>query len=81
MNQLMKEGIRIPEDFGVIGCDNLPVGECFPVKLTTLHYDRKKIARAAMEIMLSRIAGDTKTNRKEFPLQLIVRESTARNKV
>ncbi|MBO5723452.1 MAG: LacI family DNA-binding transcriptional regulator [Lentisphaeria bacterium] len=81
MNQLMKEGIRIPEDFGVIGCDNLPVGECFPVKLTTLHYDRKKIARAAMEIMLSRIAGDTKPNRKEFPLQLIVRESTARNKV
>ena len=80
MNQLMKEGIRVPEDFGVVGCDNLPVGECHIVKLTTLCYDRKEIARAALESLLERIGGNTVPCRKEFPVQLQIRESTVRKK-
>ncbi len=79
MNVLAAGGIRIPQDFGVVGCDNLPIGMCYPVKLTTLHYDRKKIARSAMDILIRKTAGNTDPVRMDFPMELIVRESTNKN--
>ena len=76
MNQLFHEGIRIPQDFGVVGCDNLPIGACYPVKLTTLHYDRMMIARSVLQSLLNKIAGNTDPVRMIFPMELIVHEST-----
>jgi len=78
MNQLLSEGIRIPQDFGVVGCDDLPIGAYYPVKLTTLGYDREKLARSAMDILIRKIAGNTGPVRMNFPMELIVRESTNR---
>ena len=78
MNQLLAAGIRIPQDFGVIGCDNLPIGAYYPVKLTTLGYDRKKASRSVLQIMMDKIAGNTRPARVTFPMELIVRESTNR---
>ena len=78
MNQLLSEGIRIPQDFGVVGCDDLPIGAYYPVKLTTLGYDREKMARSAMDILIRKIAGNTGPVRMNFPMELIVRESTNR---
>lgn len=79
MNQLSHEGIRIPQDFGVVGCDNLPIGMFYPVKLTTLHYDRKDIARNVLAILQDKISGKTSPVRMNLPLELIVRESTNKN--
>jgi LacI family transcriptional regulator len=79
MNQLIHEGVRIPQDFGVVGCDNLPIGACYPVKLTTLYYDRKDIARNVLAILQDKIAGNTAPVRVDLPVELIVRESTDKN--
>ena len=76
MNQLMAKKVRIPQDFGVIGSDDRPVGMCFPVKLTTLHFDRGKLASAALKLLLDKIAGKTEPVRITLPMKLIVREST-----
>lgn len=79
MNQLSLAGVRIPQDFGVVGCDNLPIGACYPVKLTTLHYDRKDIARNVWAILQDKISGKSSPVRMNIPVQLIVRESTDKN--
>lgn len=79
MNQLFHEGIRIPQDFGVVGCDNLPIGMFYPVKLTTLHYDRKDIARNVLAILQDKISGKSSPVRMNIPVKLIVRESTDKN--
>ena len=76
MNQLLAAGIRIPQDFGVVGCDNLPIGAYYPVKLTTLGYDRKKASRSVLQVMMDKIAGNAQPGRLTFPMELIVREST-----
>ncbi|MBR4665376.1 MAG: LacI family DNA-binding transcriptional regulator [Lentisphaeria bacterium] len=79
MNQLSLAGIRIPQDFGVVGCDNLPIGACYPVKLTTLHYDRKDIARNVLTILQDKISGKSSPVRINIPVELIVRASTDKN--
>ena len=76
MDALMEAGLNIPADFGVVGCDNHPIGACYPVKLTTLNYDREKIARSALQILLEKIAGNSDPVRMIFPMELVIREST-----
>ena len=79
MKQLLSEGIRIPEDFGLIGCDNLMICECLPVKLTSLYYDRTEIGCSVLKNLLDKIAGKTDPVKIKFPLTLIVRDSTKKN--
>ena len=76
MDALMEAGLNIPADFGVVGCDNHPIGACYPVKLTTLNYDREKIARSALQVLLEKIAGNSDPVRMIFPMELVIREST-----
>ena len=76
MDALTEAGLDIPADFGVVGCDNHPIGACYPVKLTTLNYDRIKIARSALQVLLEKIAGNSDPVRMIFPMELVVREST-----
>ena len=51
--KLLSAGIRIPEDLGLIGWDNLLIGECLPVTLTTLYYDQTEIAQAVLQMILA----------------------------
>lgn len=80
MKQLLAAGIRIPEDFGLIGWDNLLIGECLPVSLTTLYYDQSEIAAAALQMILNRIQGRTADSHVKFKCKMIVRESSNKTK-
>ena len=79
MKELLAAGIRIPQDIGLIGWDNLLIGQCLPVTLTTLYFDKKKLAESTLQILLDKIDGKTDPVRIIYPLNLIVRESTRRN--
>ncbi|MBQ7207934.1 MAG: LacI family DNA-binding transcriptional regulator [Lentisphaeria bacterium] len=79
MKQLLSAGIRIPQDFGLIGWDNLLIGECLPVTLTSLYCDEKKVASSILKILLEKIAGDPEPVRVEFPMELVIRESSSRD--
>lgn len=80
MKQLLAAEIRIPEDFGLIGWDNLLIGECLPVSLTTLYYDQSEIAGAALKMILGRIEGRTADPNVKFKCKMIVRESSNKTK-
>lgn len=78
MKELRAAGIRIPQDIGLIGCDNLLIGQCLPVTLTSLYYDKKLLAESALKILLDKIAGKTEPVQFSFPMNLIIRESTGK---
>jgi LacI family transcriptional regulator len=78
IEQLRKDGFRIPQDVSVIGMSNTESGRhCFPM-LTTVSEDRSMIGKTAAKLLLDTI--EKKINRPKrihLPGELIVRESTA----
>jgi len=80
MKSLLARSIRIPRDFGLIGFDNLPIGECLPVNLSSLYYDKKALACTALDILLKKIDGNADPVRMLLPMKLISRESSGKRR-
>ncbi len=49
---LQSEGLRIPKDVSVMGCDDLKVAELIHPPLTTIHIDRKLMGKEAVRMLL-----------------------------
>ena len=80
---LAKNNIRVPEEFSVIGFDNIHLAEFVHPALTTIQMSRKDLARAAFEALQSTVgpqvnarAGE-RTRETSIPTMLVVRQSTA----
>lgn len=74
-------GLRVPQDVMLTGFADLPVASLMTPRLTTVHQNREQMARAAFERLMARIANpDLPPSDIFLPSQLIVRESTLRNK-
>jgi DNA-binding LacI/PurR family transcriptional regulator len=71
-------GRSVPEDFSVIGFDNVPLAAYTSPPLTTVHQPTEEQGRQAAALLLERIEGDQGKARREIILncQLIVRQST-----
>ena len=76
MKELQSAGRLVPDDFGVVGCDNRLICQCLPVKLTTLNYDRKLVAETTIDFLLKYIGCRKTRLNAVFQPQLIIREST-----
>ncbi|MGI5172912.1 LacI family DNA-binding transcriptional regulator [Treponema sp. OMZ 840] len=71
-----KEGIQVPRDISVIGCDNIPFGEMFAPALTTINQSAFETGRLATDVLLNRIEGKSgEIKRILLPPRLIERES------
>ncbi len=81
MKELLASGIRIPRDFGLIGFDNRLIGECLPVTLSSLFYDRKELADAVLKILMDKISGNTDPVRIICRMKFVPRESTDKNSI
>ncbi|MFW6059439.1 MAG: LacI family DNA-binding transcriptional regulator [Phycisphaeraceae bacterium] len=69
-------GRRVPEDLSVIGFgDNLPYPDEMRVPLTTVAHDPQRIARTAVELLFSRLAGDTAVQHVPIENHLVHRAS------
>jgi DNA-binding LacI/PurR family transcriptional regulator len=70
-------GLRIPEDFALVGFDNVSYHEYFGVPLTTIDQHRHEIGTTAMTLLLDRIAGRrTQLSRIVIATRLVVRRSS-----
>jgi DNA-binding LacI/PurR family transcriptional regulator len=78
MKQLQTAGIRIPQDFCLVGWDDRLICRCLPISLTSLHFDSRKVAETLLKILLDKIAGDPEPVRVTLPLKLVIRESSDR---
>ena len=58
MSQIMRAGVRIPDDLSVIGHDNQPVAAHCPVPLTCVNHPATEIAAAVVELLVGRLNGE-----------------------
>ena len=73
---LYEEGLRVPEDYSVIGFDDLEVSQYLTPGLTTVRQQISLKGQKAVELLLKHIEDPTLTKQEEIlPLQLVERES------
>ncbi len=74
---LSQRGYSVPDDFSVIGFDDIPFSSCTTPPLTTIRQPRRLIGEAAMTKMLDMVEGKpVKTGAVILPVELIIRSST-----
>ena len=80
-----KRGIRIPEDIGVVGFDNIPEAAYFYPSLTTIQQDQFDVARVAMHEIFQIIGCGWQGEEPPAPRSIMIsptlveRESSVRN--
>ena len=77
---LNRNGLRVPEDVSVVGCNGIIEAQRSVPKLTTLHIPKRAIGAEAVRLLMAAIEGerpDDVPRRISLPPSLVVRESTA----
>ncbi|WP_428523322.1 LacI family DNA-binding transcriptional regulator [Roseibium sp.] len=78
ISALQMRGYRVPEDFSVLGFDDIPFANNFTPGLTTIRQPRQHIGEKAMSLLLDRLANRTLSAQTHLLHgDLIVRESCA----
>ena len=73
---LQAQGVRIPEDLSLIGCDDIAAAGLVTPSLTTLRVAKQALGELAMRMLLDRIEGRNAQQRIVLEPELIVRGST-----
>ena len=71
-----QRGIRIPESLSIVGFDNLPEGALLWPGLTTVAQPMREMGRTACRRLFESINANLETRPIEYPMELVVREST-----
>ena len=74
---IMEKGLRIPEDVGIIGYDNIKTSKYFPKPLTTVNNPSFEIGAKAAEILINKIESKNSTKIEKITIkpELIIRET------
>lgn len=76
LNVLLRDGVKIPADFGVVGFDNIFIAEQFIPSLTTINQNIFVKGTTAVDLLLQRIKNkDELPRRVILPVELITRET------
>jgi LacI family transcriptional regulator len=73
---LQEEGIRIPEDVAVVGCDDIPLASLVRPGLTSVSFPQRDFGVAAMQAVLDMLAGRDVEPVTRFDYHLAVRDSS-----
>ncbi|MDA3948482.1 MAG: LacI family DNA-binding transcriptional regulator [Spirochaeta sp.] len=71
----IREGVAIPGDLSVVGCDDLEIAASLPHPLTTVRQPRGEMGRQAVELVLERLDGKAPRT-TVLPGELIIRATT-----
>ena len=69
-----QNGIKVPGQIKIIGCDNLSFTEFFSPGITTIDYNIRLMAESALKMLLAKIKGE-KISSIVLPVKLIKRET------
>jgi DNA-binding LacI/PurR family transcriptional regulator len=76
MRELLKAGIRVPQDVAIVGYDNMEMAEVTTPALTTIHQPMRRMGTVAAQMLLAELSGQPVENGQVVvPSELVVRES------
>ena len=76
MQAVKEKGLRIPEDIGLVGYDDIPFSSLISPSLTTIRLKKKELGAESVKLLLSRINGNRKKTKKVMlDVELQIRES------
>jgi LacI family transcriptional regulator len=78
MRVAQQRGVRIPRDLSIVGFDDVAVGALMWPGLTTVAQPMREMGRAACRRLFEAIAAPGLLETIEYPVSLVVRESTGR---
>jgi DNA-binding LacI/PurR family transcriptional regulator len=73
-------GIKVPEDLGIVGYDDMRLAKDFCPPLTTVRQDFQEFGSRAVEKLLSLIKGSDDQICSAVQPELVVRESSMRGR-
>jgi LacI family transcriptional regulator len=76
MDALRGSGIRVPDDIGVVGFDDIPFAGIANPRLTTVAQPSEEVGRSAFGMLLTALKNGELPPSITLPVRLIVREST-----
>jgi len=78
LRRLKEKGYRVPEDFSIVGCDDIPEAPFTCPALTTIQQPKLEMGRKAAQFLLDLINGEEleDTAQAKFEVNLIIRETT-----
>jgi DNA-binding LacI/PurR family transcriptional regulator len=78
-----QRGIRVPQDLGVVGFDNIPESEYFCPALTTVNQDQHHLGSSAVQMLIEMIEAEeekrSESRRLVLQPSLVVRASSLRS--
>ena len=77
MDALRERGLRVPEDIGLVGFDDIPFAGIANPRLTTVAQPSEEAGRAAFEMLIAALRKGVLPPSITLPVRLVVRESTA----
>lgn len=78
MQAVAQMGLSVPRDVSIASIDDFPWAEAFVPALTTVRQPVDRMAEAALDCLMSRIAGDTHSPRRiVMQPELVIRQSCA----
>ncbi len=76
MQAIKEKGLRIPEDIGLVGYDDIPFCSLMNPALTTIILKKQELGTESVKLLLSRINGKRKKMKKiMLDVELIIRET------
>lgn len=76
MNLLQNRGYRIPEDFSVIGVDDIVLARYYHPALTTVHIDKQRMGALAVEMLDALISGQPTEQTAFIASDMLIERST-----
>ena len=73
--ELQKRGIAVPEDVAIVGFDDIVIGRTFTPPLTTVRQPFDVIGQQAMQLLLTKLDGQSVPELTQIPAQLVLRQS------
>lgn len=78
--EVLRHGLRVPEDISVIGFDDLPIASQLSPSLTTIRQDRTDLGKSAF-LLLDGLVHGISTSKLLLRAKFITRESTGPKKI
>jgi LacI family transcriptional regulator len=72
-----ERGVAVPGQISITGFDDMEIAAVVTPALTTVHFPTGELGALAAQHLLARLRGDSFELRRELPVELVVRASTA----